>query len=249
MQEQELDIQTNDGVMNTFVTHPEANGPFPVVIFLMDAPGKREELHDMARRIATVGYYVMLPNLYYRTVREFVMGPDKREEMFAHMNSLTNAMVCEDISTLFAHATGDDAAGSGPAGCVGYCMSGPFAFAAAAAFPDRILASASFHGVRLFSDAADSPHLDAHKIVGEMYFGCAETDEWAPPEMVESLDRYLSATGIRYQVESYPGTHHGFVFPLRDGLYHKVSAERHWERLFSLFTRNGVTSGYSASHA
>ena len=56
MQEQELDIQTNDGVMNTFVTHPEANGPFPVVIFLMDAPGKREELHDMARRIATVGY-------------------------------------------------------------------------------------------------------------------------------------------------------------------------------------------------
>ena len=33
----------------------------------MDAPAIREELRDMARRIATVGYYVMLPNLYYRS--------------------------------------------------------------------------------------------------------------------------------------------------------------------------------------
>ncbi len=246
MQEQELDIQTRDGAMNTFITRPDGEGPFPVVMFLMDAPGKREELHDMARRIATVGYYVMLPNLYYRTAREFVMAPDKREEMFSHMNALTNAMVCDDISVLFEHAAGDAAATSGPAGCVGYCMSGPFAFAAAAAFPDRILASASLHGVRLFNDAADSPHLDAHKIKGEMYFGCAETDEWAPPEMVEGLDNYLAQTGIKYQVEWYPNTHHGFVFPLRDGMYHKASAERHWERLFSLFMRNGVLPAHAA---
>ena len=120
-------------------------------------------------------------------------------------------------------------------------MSGPFAFAAAAHFNDRIKASASLHGVRLFSDAEDSPHLDAHKISGEMYIGCAETDEWAPPEMIKGLDDYLAGTGISYQVEWYPNTHHGFVFPLRDGMYHKVSAERHWERLFALFRRNGVS--------
>lgn len=240
MIDQELDITTADGQMNTFITHPEGSGPYPVVVFLMDAPGKREELHDMARRIATVGYYVVLPNLYYRTAREFVMAPDKREEMFSHMNALTNAMVCDDIQVLFDHAAADPRAADGPAGCVGYCMSGPFAFAAAAAFPQHIAASASLHGVRLFSDADDSPHLDAHKITGEMYFGCAETDEWAPPEMIQGLDDYLAGTGIKYQVEWYPETHHGFVFPLRDGMYHKAAAERHWERLFDLFRRNGV---------
>ncbi len=240
MVEHELDIQTSDGAMNTFITRPEGDGPFPVVVFLMDAPGKREELHDMARRIATVGYYVMLPNLYYRRVREFVMAPDKREEMFGHMNSLTNAMVCEDIQSLFDHAAADGSAGAGPVGCVGYCMSGPFAFAAAAAFPERIAASASLHGVRLFNDADDSPHKDAHKIKGEMYFGCAETDEWAPKEMIDGLNAYLADTGINYGIEWYPDTHHGFVFPLRDGMYHKAAAERHWERLFALFMRNGV---------
>ena len=240
MREQEIDIRTADGEMNTFVTRPDGDGPFPLVLFLMDAPGKREELHDMARRIATVGYYVMLPNLYYRRVREFVMAADRREEMFAHMNSLTNALVCDDIRHLMSHAQADPTAQHNLAGCVGYCMSGPFAFAAAAEFPQTIKAAASLHGVRLFSDASDSPHLDAHKIEGEMYFGCAETDEWAPKEMIDGLDDHLASTGIRYQVEWFPGTHHGFVFPQRDGMYHKASAERHWERLFSLFRRNGL---------
>ncbi len=243
MVEQELDIVTADGAMNTFITRPDGDGPYPLIVLLMDAPGKREELHDMARRIATVGYYVMLPNLYYRRVREFVMAPDKREEMFGHMNALTNAMVCEDIDVLLQHAGQDSACVDGPVGCVGYCMSGPFAFAAAAAFPERIKASASLHGVRLFSDAEDSPHKDAHKITGEIYFGCAETDEWAPRDMVQGLDDYLSKTGIKYQVEWYPDTHHGFVFPLREGMYHKASAERHWERLFALFRRNSIEPG------
>src|SRR5262245_30233997 len=66
MIDRELDIQTADGAMNTFVTHPEEGGPHPVVLFYMDAPGKRGELHDMARRLGSVGYFVVLPNLYYR---------------------------------------------------------------------------------------------------------------------------------------------------------------------------------------
>ena len=233
----EIDIHTKDGVMNTFITHPEENGPHPVVIFLMDAPGKREELHDMARRLGSAGYYVMLPNLYYRRLREFDVESSSREEMFEHMHSLSNAMVCEDVEALFHFAASDSAARDGKTGCVGYCMSGPFVFAAAAAFPDQIAASASFHGVRLFADAEDSPHLNAGKIRGEMYFGCAETDEYAPKKMIDDLDRHLAGTGINYRIEIYPGTEHGFVFPLRQGKYHKASAERHWERLLALYGR------------
>jgi carboxymethylenebutenolidase len=233
----DLDIRTKDGVMNTFITHPEENGPHPVIIFLMDAPGKREELHDMARRLGSAGYYVMLPNLYYRRLREFDVESSSREEMFEHMHSLSNAMVCEDIEALFHFSASDSAARDGKAGCVGYCMSGPFVFAAAAAFPDQIAASASFHGVRLFVDAEDSPHLSARKIRGEMYFGCAETDEYAPQKMIDDLNHHLAGTGINYRIEIYPGTEHGFVFPLRQGKYHKASAERHWERLLALYDR------------
>jgi carboxymethylenebutenolidase len=238
MIEAEVDVATADGAMNTFVVRPEEGGPHPLVVFLMDAPGKREELHDMARRLATVGYYVMLPNLYYRRVREFVMNADSRAEMVAHMNSLTNAMACRDLLACLNNAAADPACAPGAAGTVGYCMSGPFAFAAAAAFPDRIGAAASFHGVRLCTEATDSPHRQAGQIAAELYFGCAETDEWAPPEMIERLGQELTAAGTRHRIEWYPGTAHGFVFPNRTGIYDKAAAERHWERLFALFARN-----------
>lgn len=238
MIDRELDITTKDGVMNTFITHPEEEGPHPVIIFLMDAPGKRGELHDMARRLGSVGYYVMLPNLYYRRVREFRIMDSGRELMYEHMNSLSNAMVCDDVGTLIEFADRDAAARGGKIGCVGYCMSGPFAFAAAARYPERIAASASMHGVYLYSDKPDSPHLDADKVTGEMYFGCAETDDYAPKEMVDKLEKYLAGTNINARIEWYPGTKHGFVFPKREGIYDKPSSERHWERLFALFRRN-----------
>lgn len=236
----ELDIETPDGSMNTFITHPEEGGPHPVALFLMDAPGKRDELRDMARRIGTAGYYVMLPNLYYRRTREFVVDgtPESRKIMFGHMNSLTNTMVVDDCRALLDHADSQAAARDGAVGCTGYCMSGPFAFAVAAQLADRVKASASFHGVRLCTDAEDSPHLDADKIQGEMYFGCAETDEWAPTEMVEALESHMKTSGANYRVEWYPGTQHGFVFPQRAGMYHRDSAERHYERLLAMFARN-----------
>ncbi len=237
MIDREIDIQTSDGAMNSFITHPEENEPHPVVLFLMDAPGKREELHDMARRLGSVGYYVILPNLYYRRLREFDIDSASREEMFEHMNSLSNAMVCEDIRHLMDFAASDNNAREGKIGCVGYCMSGPFVFAAAAAFLDRITASASFHGVRLFTQDSDSPHLAAEKITGEMYFGCAETDEYAPKQMIDNLENYLAGIEVNYRIEWYPGTEHGFVFPLRQGRYHKASAERHWERLLAMYAR------------
>ena len=240
MIEEHVDIQTKDGAMNTFITYPEEGGPFPIVLFYMDAPGKREELHDMARRIGTVGYYVVLSNLYYRDVREFNLGMPgaTRERMMELMGNLTNSMVCEDTQAMFDFVATQDKARPGPIGITGYCMSGPFVFAAAAAFPDRIKAAASFHGVKLYGDEPDSPHHDAHKIKGEMYFGCAEHDQLAPPEMIDPLEEHLKTTGINARVEWYPACQHGFVFPQREGMYDKDAAERHYERLFAMFTRN-----------
>jgi carboxymethylenebutenolidase len=240
MFEYHLDIATADGSMNSFVVHPEEGGPHPVVLFFMDAPGKREELHDMARRLAAVGYCVVLPNLYYRRVREYSLKERTEAnmaEMFALMGSLNAATTVCDTRALLSFVDALPQADATRIGAVGYCMSGPFVVWAAAAFPDRLRCVASIHGANMATDQADSPHRVVANLQCESYFACAETDVWAPPADIDKLEVGLQQSSAPYRIEWYPAVHHGFVFPLRVGAYHAVSAERHWERLFSLFGR------------
>jgi carboxymethylenebutenolidase len=240
MIDQQIDIQTRDGKTTTFITHPERGGPFPVIIFYMDAPAIREELRDMARRLGTSGYHVMLPNLYYRAgVMELgPINPDpespERKLMFELMHSLNIPLVMEDTKALLAHAEGDPAANTRIVGTVGYCMSGRYAVNAATHFPDRVKAAASVYGTHLATDQPDSPHLASQKTRAELYFACAETDIYAPQEIIDQVQAGMKGTSN--EVEIYPGTHHGFAFPKRP-VYDRDAAERHWERLLALYRR------------
>jgi carboxymethylenebutenolidase len=243
MIEETLDIATKDGAMESFICRPERGGPHPAIFFLMDAPGIREELRDMARRLATVGYAVVLPNLYYRAGRDTLYGPDVLEEgsaehkrMRAVRTKMTIPPVMDDIAALLAFVDGKAWARSGAVGCHGYCMSGPYALAAAARFPDRIAAAASFYGTWLVSDAVESPHLSFARAKGELYIACAEHDHLAPLPMVETLRGHFAAAGSPGEIELYPGVHHGFAFPERK-IYDRPAGERHWERLISLYRR------------
>lgn len=238
MIERQLDIATKDGATSTFIVHPDRGGPFPVIVFLMDAPAIREELRDMARRFATSGYYVMLPNLYYRS-GEMELGPlspdpehPSRKKMYDLMNSLGISMIMSDIDGMLAFADKDPAANAKSVGTVGYCMSGRFAVCAAGHRPERVKATASIYGVKLVTDSENSPHLVAKNSPAEFYFACAERDHWAPQEMVDALMKELK--GANGEVEQYPGTDHGFAFPQRP-VYNKLAAEQHWERVLSLF--------------
>lgn len=237
MIERQLDITTTDGDMPTFIVHPDEDGPHPVVLFQMDAPGMREELRNMARRLASAGYYVMLPMLYYRDVREYnLFETGDRDRMFELMSNLSNAMASADAGSCFDFAAGDDAADASRVGTVGYCMSGPFTVVVAADFPDQVKAAASIHGVALVTDRDDSPHSRLGDVAGEIYVGCAEHDEYAPPEMVDQFEQALGASGTKGRVEWYAETEHGFAFAERPA-YVRDASERHWERLHALFSR------------
>jgi carboxymethylenebutenolidase len=239
MIERQLDIPTPHGATTTFIVHPERGGPHPPILFFMDAPAIREELRDMARRLASAGYYVMLPNMYYRAgVMELgdLAAPGARDRMFELMNGLSFALVMSDAKALIAFLDADPAARAGGIGTLGYCMSGQYAVNAAAAFADRVTAAASLYGVRLVTDAPDSPHLMARATKADIYFGCAEIDHWAPLEMVEQLRSSLADQNGRVEVELYAKVEHGFAFPQR-AAYNKEAAERHWERLVSLYRR------------
>ncbi len=249
MIERQVDIRTASGTMETFITHPVEDGPFPPVILYMDVWGLREELFDIARRIGTVGYCVAVPDLYHRQGRvrnEFRdasdrmitlarLTPEQQEQVRTPLRKLTDARVMEDTRDLLAHA---DAAlrVAGAVGVIGYCMGGRHALLAAGLYSDRIAAAASLHGTSLVKEGDDSPHRVAARSRGELYCGFGERDPEGAPRVVQTLAGTFSVVGIEYRYQVHPGAEHGYALPDRD-IYDKQASNRDWEIIFAMFRR------------
>lgn len=250
MRERRVEIPTRDGAMETFVAHPCENGPFPAVIVYMDIWGVREELFDIARRIATVGYYCMVPDLYYRQgkVRNEYrneknrmisldsLDKQKKEIVYAPLRQLTDAMVVEDTGSILEFVDRGEPVRPKVLGSIGYCMGGRHVFRVAAAFPDRFRASASLHGTELVTDRDDSPHRSAMKAEGELYCGFAEKDQFSPAPLIRTLDQSLKDGNVKYRYEVHEGADHGYALPDRD-VFDKRAANRDWELIFAMFHR------------
>jgi carboxymethylenebutenolidase len=251
LKERLVDIPTKDGRMETFVTHPEQDGPFPPVVLYMDVWGVREELHDLARRVATVGYYCMVPDFYYRQGRirsTFVndkgerislsrLSKEDQDKVLEPASKLADSMVVDDSGAILNFlGGGEEPVTPGAVGSIGYCMGGRHVMQAAVHYPDRFRASASLHGTTLISDKPDSPHLRVADLRGELYCGFAEVDHYAPLSMVKQLGDLLKPCKVGYTCEIHKGAAHGYALPDRD-IFNKHAAERDWELIFSMFHR------------
>ena len=241
MIEKQLQVQTADGVMETFLAHPDDEAGMPAVVLYMDAPGIREELYEFARRIAAEGYCCLLPDLYDRRGRIRMnlenMTEEQGREMFSHMRSLNNALVLADTEALLDVLKSEPLSARGPKGCIGYCMSGQYIMSVAGTFPEHFRASVSCYGVGIVSRKPDAPHLLAPNVRGEMFFAFAEKDEYVPDYIIPTLRETLDKHSVAYEIDTYPGTEHGFCFPERGGAYNEGAAEDVWRRSFELFER------------
>jgi carboxymethylenebutenolidase len=236
----QIEIQTRDGQCPTHVFRPAGNGPFPAVLVYMDGIGIRPAMLEIGERIAQNGYYVLLPDLFYRSgpyapmdARSVFTDPDQRkllmEKFFKHASP---ANFMSDTRPLLDYLATQPDVQPGPIGVTGYCMGGLMALTAAGTFPERVAAAASFHGGRLATDAPDSPHLLAPNIRARVYVAGAVEDPTFPDDMKQRLKAALESAGVVSTVETYPAKH-GWV--LRDtSVYDEQAAERHWSSLLSL---------------
>lgn len=249
MHEELRDVTTPDGTMDTFLVHPH-EGPAPAVILFMDIWGLREELFDIARRIATVGYTCLVPNLYYREgrVRQAIHGPDgkmvsfdrldaaEQQRVLGPLSRLTNAMVIQDALRL-RDMVREAGLARGPMGTIGYCMGGRFVLALAGRDPKTFRAGASLHGTSLVSEAPDSPHRLIGAMRGEFYCGFGEKDPFARPEVVAALkDAFAANPAVRYHFTVHPGAAHGYALPDRD-IHDARATEDDFAHIFAMFRR------------
>ena len=79
MIEQDVVVNTKYGCQPAFAACPEAPGQYPAIILDMDAPGFRDELRQLGKRIANRGYFCLVPDLYDRLGRAPWKGLALRE--------------------------------------------------------------------------------------------------------------------------------------------------------------------------
>ena len=248
MAERKLEIAGADASAEGFLYTPTGSGrssheKWPGVLYLTDIWGIRPANQAMAQRVATQGYTVLMPNIFYRSDALPIMPPGEPQigdpavmRRLSHLLAAINAdQMRRDARSYAAFLLALPQVAGPKIAVVGYCFTGQFALRAAAAAPEWVAAAASFHGGHLVTEAPDSPHTELPKVKAELYFGHAAEDQSMPPAAIEKLDDALKGWGGVYQSEVYEGKH-GWSVPGRP-VYDQAASERHFSKLFDLLKR------------
>jgi carboxymethylenebutenolidase len=246
MQRAHVEIKTPDGVCDSFVAFPNETGTFSPVILLMDVFGPRPWLFEMTEQMAALGYFVLCPNLFYRSRKaplidqsfplDQVQFGEAIQYLMPMMKAWSPELAMKDLLAFTQYFDQQKQIRKGKLGISGYCFGGSLGLRMAARFPERVTCLASFHAGNLATDAADSPHLLLRKVKAELYFGHADNDKSLPPDQIERFQQALEETPLRYETEVYKGAAHGFT--MRDlPAYNEQALKKHWKKVAELFTR------------
>jgi carboxymethylenebutenolidase len=246
MIQKHFDILIEQKPCDTFAVYPEDSGHYPGVILLMDAFGPRAYLEQMATTLAEHGYYVLVPNMFFRIKRAPIVEarfplkpedmPEVRKSMMAVYGSFSPDQGVKDIGVMLEFLSVQTQVRAGKVGLTGYCMGGGLALRTAGTYANKVAAVASFHAGNLANDAPNSPHLFIKKIESEIYIAHADNDASMPPEQREKLQQAIETSGVTAEVEVYKGAAHGFTMADLPA-YNEAALDRHWEKLLALFQR------------
>ena len=234
-----LTLTLPDGDAEAYVAFPPGGGPAPGVLLIVDAIGLRPRIEQMADRIASWGYTVLVPHVFYRegTAAELAPTGDLREpeareafmgEAMARVQALTPDLLERDLPAYLAALRGLSEVTGHRVGVTGYCMGARIAIRAAG-LDTGVAAVGGWHGGGLVTDGPDSPHLALATARAAFAFGHADHDRSMPPEAVAALAEALDMAGLEAVNEVFPGPH---GYSMADtSSYDEESAERHFESL------------------
>lgn len=107
-----ITVAAADGDAEAYLVRPAGENPesdYPGVLFIIDAIGLRPQTRRMADRIASWGYVVLVPNVFYRwgtaeetSPEDELLDADARKEFFSvampRVHALTDDLAEPDLS-------------------------------------------------------------------------------------------------------------------------------------------------------
>ncbi|WP_371502978.1 dienelactone hydrolase family protein [Kitasatospora sp. NBC_00374] len=205
--------------------------------------GVTEEVRDVVRQVAALGYVAIAPNLYHRSGPETAAGLEEsdanRVRGFELLGQLTREGVEADLRACTTYVR-DHADAAGRSGVLGFSLGGHIAYFAASRL-DLAAAAIFYPGWLPVAGTALSrpvPLLEETGAIADrdvrMLLLFAELDHVIDADQRGVIGDALTAAKVRHETVVYPGVQHAFFFPGR-GVYDKAAAEDSWARVRALF--------------
>jgi carboxymethylenebutenolidase len=212
--------KANGHTTPAYLARPRQPGPGVVVI--QEWWGLVPHIERVADRFAEAGFVALAPDLYHG---EKASSPDRAGKL---MMALRIDEAARDLTGAIDYLAQQPEVSIKKVGTIGFCMGGALSLFAACTNPE-VAACAVFYG----GHPNVKPDLAALRapVLG-IYAG---QDSFVTPDVVNDLDRQLSALGKRHAFHSYPQAQHAFFNDDRPEVYDAAAAADAWTKTLTFF--------------
>jgi carboxymethylenebutenolidase len=211
------EIPVNGGAVPAYVSLPPAgNGPGVVVI--QEWWGLVPHIRNVADRLAAQGFVAVAPDLYRG---KQTSEPDEAGKLIMEMQlqqAAKDMAAAVDALLAMPETTGD------AVGVIGFCVGGGLSRTLASLKPE-VAAVVCYYGF-----PREGLDWDLSAVKGSVLGHFAADDDFAPSELVDSMERELADAGVEVTFHHYPGTTHAFFNDDRPEVYDADAADRSWQR-------------------
>lgn len=211
------------GTMRGYFARPaNPGGKLPGVLVIHENRGLNPYIEDVARRLAVENFVAFAPDAL-TPLGGYPGDDEKGAQLFSQLDPKKRT---EDLVTAYAFLKSRPEC-SGKIGAVGFCFGGTTVNAFAVRLPD-LAAAVPFYG-------GQPAAADVAKIKAPLLIHYAALDErinagWPAYEAA------LKTNGVKYQMNMYPGTNHGFHNDTTPR-YDDAAAKLAWSRTLAFFNQ------------
>lgn len=208
------------------------------VVLIHHLPGFDRWSKEVARRFATDGYDVLVPNLYWREAPG--ADPDDAAAVARAQGGVPDARLVGDVGGAVEYLRGL-ATSNGKVGVIGHCSGGRQSVLAACNL--TVDAAVDCYGAFVIGTPPPEHPLQVSGLEDQLanlsapllgLFG--EDDKFPPPADVAELSRLLSAAGKEHEFHSYPEAGHAFFAADRPS-YRVAAAVDGYQKIDAFFAR------------
>ncbi len=225
--------------IDAYFARPLGSGPHPGVLVVHHMPGWDQGCKEITRKIASMGYAAIMPNLHHR------MGPGTATEMSQRVREsggVPDSQFLGDARGAIQYLLAQPYS-SGKVGIIGFCSGGRQVYIAACNI-EELDAAVDCWGGRVvmapedLTEANPVSPVDMTPGMSCPLLGLFGEDDANPdPAQVAVIEAALKEHGKEYEFHMYPGAGHAF-FSVDRPAYRVEAAVDGWAKTFSFFEKH-----------